>query len=48
MDDFVKRSAFTYYAADALRAVSDDIAYFAETEELHAHARSATIRFEKD
>ena len=48
VDDFVKRSAFTYYTADALRAVSDDIAYFAETEELHAHARSATIRFEKD
>ena len=48
VDDFVKRSAFTYYTADALRAVSDDVAYFAETEELHAHARSATVRFEKD
>ena len=48
VDDFVKRSAFTYYTADALRAVSEDVAYFAETEELHAHARSATVRFEKE
>jgi histidinol dehydrogenase len=44
----VKKSAFTYYTRDALSKVSDDIAYFADKEGLHAHARSATIRFKKD
>ena len=48
VDDFVKKSAFTYYTRDALSRVSDDIAYFADKEGLHAHARSATIRFQKD
>ncbi len=44
VDDFVKKSAFSYYTADALSAVADDIAYFAEAEGLSAHARSATAR----
>jgi histidinol dehydrogenase len=46
VDDFVKKSSFTYYTADALKKVSGDIAYFAEQEGLSAHARSATVRFE--
>ncbi len=45
VDDFVKKTQYTYYSADALQAVADDIALFAETEGLSAHARSATIRF---
>ncbi len=45
VDDFVKKTQYTYYSADALGAVADDIALFAETEGLSAHARSATIRF---
>lgn len=45
VDDFVKKTQYTYYSADALKAVADDIALFAETEGLSAHARSATIRF---
>lgn len=46
VDDFVKKTQFTYYTEDALRRVSDKVAYFAEKEGLGAHARSATIRFE--
>ncbi len=46
VDDFVKKSQFTYYTADALRAVADKVAYFAEQEGLTGHARSAVIRFE--
>lgn len=46
VDDFVKKSQFTYYTADALAAVADKVARFAEKEGLTAHARSATIRFE--
>ncbi len=46
VDDFVKKSQFTYFTADALEKVADKVAYFADEEGLHAHARSATIRFE--
>ena len=46
VDDFVKKTQYTYFTADALRRVSDDIALFASREGLDAHARSATIRFE--
>ena len=46
VDDFVKKTQYTYFTADALRKVSDDIALFATKEGLDAHARSATIRFE--
>ena len=48
VDDFVKKSQFTYYTADALREVADDVAFFAEKEGLTAHAKSATIRFEEE
>ena len=48
VDDFVKKSQYTYYTADALSAVSEDIAFFAEKEGLHAHAKSAVIRFEEN
>ena len=48
VDDFVKKSQFTYFTADALEQVAGSVARFAEKEGLHAHARSATIRFEKD
>ena len=46
VDDFVKKSQFTYFTADALKKVADKVAYFADKEGLHAHAKSATIRFE--
>ncbi len=48
VDDFVKKTQYTYYTKDALSKVADDIAYFAEKEGLSAHAKSATIRFEDD
>jgi len=48
VDDFVKKSSFTYYTKDALEKVYEDIAAFAEEEGLSAHARSATIRFTKN
>ena len=46
VDDFVKKSQYTYYTKDALKKVAEDVAFFAEKEGLTAHARSATIRFE--
>lgn len=48
VDDFVKKSSFTYYTADALNAVCRDIAYFARREGLEAHARSALARRGKE
>lgn len=46
VDDFVKKSAFTYYTKEALSKVNKQIACFAEKEGLSAHARSALIRTE--
>ena len=48
VDDFVKKSQFTYYTAAALEAVQGKIAVFARQEGLEAHARSAEIRFETE
>ncbi len=48
VDDFVKKTQYTYYTKDALRAVAEDVAFFANKEGLGAHARSATVRFEDD
>lgn len=48
VDDFIKKSSFTYYTPEALSAVAGDVAAFAEREGLRAHARSALIRFEKE
>ena len=45
--DFVKKSQYTYFTADALKKVADDVALFAQTEGLTAHARSVTIRGEE-
>lgn len=48
VDDFVKKSQFTYYTAEALSKVADKVAYFANKEGLGAHAKSATVSFEID
>ncbi len=48
VDDFVKKTQYTYYTKSALSRVADDVAYFANKEGLDAHARSATIRFEEE
>ena len=47
VDDFVKKSQFTYYTKEALEKVANKISYFAKKEGLDAHAKSATIRFEE-
>lgn len=47
VDDFIKKSQYSYYTQEALRKVSDKVAYFANQEGLQAHAKSATIRFEE-
>ena len=46
VDDFVKKMQYTYYTPSALEKVYKDVALFARTEGLDAHARSAEIRFE--
>ena len=48
VDDFVKKSQYTYFTAEAMKSVAMDVDYFARTEGLTAHARSATIRLEED
>ena len=48
VDDFVKKTQYTYYTRDALAKVAKDVAFFAEKEGLTAHAKSAVIRTEKD
>lgn len=46
VDDFVKKSQFSYYTPEALAKAADKIAAFAEKEGLRAHSRSVTIRKE--
>ena len=46
VDDFVKKTQYTYYTRDALNRVAKDVAFFAEKEGLTAHAKSAVIRTE--
>lgn len=48
VDDFVKKSSIIYYSREALRKVHKDIEYFAENEQLTAHANSIKVRFESD
>ena len=48
VDDFVKKTQYTYYTRDALSRVYEDIADFADREGLHGHARSIRSRFEDD
>ena len=48
VDDFVKKTQYTYYTRDALAKVAHKVAYFAEKEGLSAHARSATARLEEE
>ena len=44
VDDFVKKTQYTYYTEGALAKVAEEIGYFAEKEGLSGHARSAVIR----
>lgn len=46
VDDFIKKTQYTYYTVSALEKVAADVAYFAKKEGLTAHAKSAVIRTE--
>lgn len=46
VDDFVKKTQYTYYTASALDKIAADVEYFATQEGLTAHAKSAIIRTE--
>ena len=48
VEDFVKKSQFTYYGKDAMADAADKIARFARLEGLEGHARSALVRMEGD
>ncbi len=47
VDDFVKKTQYTYFTKEALARVAKDVATFAEKEGLTGHARSAVIRCEE-
>ena len=48
VDDFVKKTQYTYFTRDALAAVAEDVAIFARKEGLTGHAKSALIRTEEE
>ncbi len=46
VDDFVKKTQYTYFTREALGRVARDVECFAKKEGLTAHAKSAVIRIE--
>lgn len=48
VEDFVKKTQFSYFSKEALAEVGDKVVRFAEEEGLHAHAKSVSIRGEKE
>ena len=44
VDDFIKKTQYTYFTGEAFGEIADKVAYFAESEGLSAHARSALVR----
>ncbi len=48
VDDFIKKTQYTYFTKDALSKVAKDIYLFANKEGLTAHAKSAVIRTKED
>ncbi|MBQ8817822.1 MAG: histidinol dehydrogenase [Clostridia bacterium] len=48
VDDFIKKTQFSYFTEDALEKVCRDVEYFANKEGLGAHAKSAVIRFDEE
>jgi len=47
VDDFVKKTQYTYFTKDALSKVARDVEFFAKKEGLTAHAKSAVVRIEE-
>ena len=48
VDDFVKKTQYTYFTREALEKVARDVEYFATQEGLTAHAKSAVVRLEDE
>lgn len=48
VDDFVKKTQYTYFTKQALNRVANDVALFARKEGLTGHARSALSRGEEE
>ena len=48
VDDFVKKTQYTYYTKEALERVAHDVEFFATKEGLTAHAKSAVVRLEEE
>ena len=48
VDDFIKKSQFSYYTRKALERDYRKVSRFAKEEGLTAHARAVDIRFEKE
>lgn len=48
VDDFVKRSQFSYYTPEALAAAGKKVARFAQAEGLDAHAKSVLVRLSEE
>ena len=48
VDDFIKKSQFSYYTREALEQDCRKVSRFAKEEGLTAHARAVDIRFEKE
>ena len=44
VDDFVKKTQFSYYSPDAMNRAAEKVAVFARAESLEGHARSALSR----
>ena len=47
VDDFIKKTQISYFTREAERKAADDVALFARSEGLEAHARAALIRKEE-
>ncbi len=47
VDDFIKKTQYTYYTKEALANIAKDVEFFAKQEGLTAHAKSAVIRIEE-
>ena len=48
VEDFIKKSSIVYFTRDGLERLGDKIVTIAELEGLSAHARSVSIRLQKD
>ncbi|MBR6427589.1 MAG: histidinol dehydrogenase [Clostridia bacterium] len=47
VDDFIKKTQYTFFTEQALSDIDRDVAFFARREGLTAHAKSALIRAER-